>query len=113
MGLRVISPARLHQLLTRREPLTVIDVNPPQSWASRRVPGAVNLDHAAYGAADLPQNRDAMLVFYCSGRLCRKAPSAARRAQDMGYRNVQVMSAGISGWLHAGLPTDGSEGTIA
>jgi rhodanese-related sulfurtransferase len=38
--------------------------------------------------------------------MCRKAPSAAARAKKMGYANVQVMSAGIRGWLAADLPTD-------
>jgi len=45
-------------------------------------------------------------VFYCSNPLCRKAPSAARRAKQMGYTDVKVMSAGISGWLDAKLPTE-------
>lgn len=47
-----------------------------------------------------------LLVFYCSNPLCRKAPNAARRAKQMGYHNVQVMSAGISGWLNAKFPTE-------
>lgn len=46
-----------------------------------------------------------MLVFYYSNFFCSKTPSAARRAKSMGYTNVQVMSAGISGWLGANLPT--------
>jgi hypothetical protein len=33
--------------------------------------------------------------------MCRKAPNAARRTKDMGYRNVYVMSAGIGGWVGA------------
>lgn len=44
----------------------------------------------------------------CSNPLCRKAPNATRRAKQMGYHNVQVMSAGISGWLKAKLPTESS-----
>jgi rhodanese-related sulfurtransferase len=38
--------------------------------------------------------------------MCRKAPNAARRAKKMGYGNAMVMSAGISGWVAANLPTD-------
>src|SRR5208283_2965678 len=41
--------------------------------------------------------------------MCRKAPNAARCAKDMGYRNVYVMSAGISGWVGASLPTESGE----
>jgi rhodanese-related sulfurtransferase len=38
--------------------------------------------------------------------MCRKAPIAAKRAKQMGYENVKVMSAGISGWLGSNLPTE-------
>jgi rhodanese-related sulfurtransferase len=41
--------------------------------------------------------------------MCRKAPKAARRAKKLGYSNVHVMSAGISGWLKTDLPTESGE----
>src|SRR5919107_41226 len=100
MGLKTISPSGLHELM-RKQPVTVIDVNSPQSWIKGRVPGALNLDPAGYAAGDLPPDKNSSLVFYCSNSLCRKAPNAARRAEKMGYGDVRVMSAGISGWLGA------------
>jgi rhodanese-related sulfurtransferase len=108
MGLSTISPRRLHQLM-QSEPVTTIDVNTRQSWVKARVPGALNLDPLGYGDSDLPPDKDSTLVFYCSAFMCRKAPNAARRAQKMGYRRVQVMSAGIAGWLSAALPTESGE----
>ena len=105
MGLKSISPRGLDQQM-KSTPLVVIDVNPPHGWTKERVPGALNLDPVAFSSGDLPSNKDAMLVFYCSGFLCTKAPNAARRAKNMGYSNVHVMSAGISGWLSADLPTE-------
>jgi rhodanese-related sulfurtransferase len=108
MGLRVISPRSLHDLV-QRQAVTPIDVNARHSWLSARVPGAINLDPANYRETDLPRDKNAALVFYCSNPLCRKAPNAARRARGFGYSNVQVMSAGISGWLSAALPTESGE----
>jgi rhodanese-related sulfurtransferase len=105
MGLKTVSPKDLHQLL-QSNAATVIDVNSPQSWLAARVPGARRLDPLAYVDGDLPRDKDGTLVFYCSNFLCRKAPNAARRAKDMGYHDVRVMSAGISGWLDAKLPTE-------
>ena len=104
-GLRTVSPGELHRL-TLEGGATVIDVNAPGSWAQARVPGAVNLDPAAFEAADLPADRAALLVFYCSNPLCRKAPNVALRAGKLGYGNVRVMSAGIKGWVSAGLPVE-------
>jgi rhodanese-related sulfurtransferase len=108
MGLKSISPSGLNELM-QKEKVTVVDVNSRQSWMKAHVPGAVNLDPAGYGDGDLPAGRDAALVFYCSNPFCRKAPNAARRAEKMGYCNVKVMSAGITGWMDAKLPTEGAQ----
>jgi rhodanese-related sulfurtransferase len=105
MGLAVISPGDLHERM-RSAPPHVFDVNPQARWLAARVPGARHLDPLSFTAGDLPADHEAALVFYCSNPLCRKAPNAARRASGMGYRNVLVMSAGISGWLAASLPTE-------
>jgi rhodanese-related sulfurtransferase len=107
MGLSTISPRDLHRLLQEGK-ATAFDVNSPQSWATARVPGAVNLDPAAYAAADLPPDKAALVVFYCSNPWCRKAPNAARRATGLGYTDVKVMSAGMQGWVGAKLPVEGA-----
>lgn len=105
MGLKIVSPEELHRLLGEGKAFA-IDVNAPLSWARARVPGAVNLDPVAYDAGDLPADKDAPLVFYCSNPWCRKAPNAARRAISLGYLNVRVMMAGIQGWMQKNLPVE-------
>lgn len=105
MGLKSIAPAELLRLVHARE-VTVVDVNSPQRWQAGHVPGALNLDPHTYASGDLPPEQGAGLVFYCSNPLCRKAPQAARRARTMGYTNVRVMSAGITGWVAAGFPVE-------
>jgi rhodanese-related sulfurtransferase len=107
MGLKGIAPYDLHQLMGRDE-VTVVDVNARQSWLKARVPGALNLPPDFDGGA-LPAAPEKLLVFYCSNPLCRKAPNAARRAKNLGFNNVRVMSAGIAGWLGANLPTASGE----
>jgi rhodanese-related sulfurtransferase len=106
MGLKTISPEKLNGLVQAAEPVTVFDVNSPNSWRSAHVPGASHLDPVDYKDSDLPSDKNALLVFYCSNPMCMKAPNAARRAKKLGYGNVHVMSAGISGWLAAKLPTE-------
>jgi rhodanese-related sulfurtransferase len=108
MGLGSISPAALHDLI-REKSVTVIDVNSRHSWLKAHVPGAINLDPVSYEANDLPADKEAKIVFYCSNPMCRKAPNAARRAKKLGYSNAIVMSAGINGWVNADMPTEGSQ----
>lgn len=104
MGLKGIAPRELHARIGH-EATVVFDLNPQQSWLKARVPGALHLA-PDFDAARLPAERATALVFYCSNPLCRKAPNAARRAEKLGYTDVRVMSAGIAGWLGAGLPVD-------
>lgn len=107
MGLKGIAPRALHQRLGQGG-MTVIDLNARHSWLQARVPGALNLA-PDFDVAQLPPDRAAPLVFYCSNPLCRKAPNAARRAEKLGYTDVRVMSAGISGWMGARLQVDSGE----
>jgi rhodanese-related sulfurtransferase len=112
MGLDTVTPAALHREMSRDRP-TVLDVNSPASWRVAHVPGARHLDPRAFAAADLAADLDQALVFYCSNPLCRKAPLAARRARAMGFRNVRVLAAGISGWQAAGFPVAAGENAEA
>ena len=45
----------------------VIDNNGEGRWKRGHVPGAKNLNAHTYTAADLPVDKTATLVFYCSG----------------------------------------------
>ena len=56
-------------------------------------------------AAELPGDRATKLVFYCGNEDCRASDGAAERAREAGYRDVNVMRAGIAGWKAAGQPT--------
>lgn len=105
MGLRTIAPGAVARLL-REGSAFVLDTNSRESWLEARVPGAVNLDASSFTAAELPTDKWAALVFYCSNPMCSKAPRAALRARKMGYQNVSVMAAGIRGWLGQDLPVE-------
>jgi rhodanese-related sulfurtransferase len=45
----------------------VFDNNGQGRWKRSHVPGAKNLNAHSYAAAELPDNKQAALVFYCSG----------------------------------------------
>jgi rhodanese-related sulfurtransferase len=105
MGLKTVDPATL-QLRMASGSIAVYDVNSPASWKAARVPGARHLDPTRFAESELPSARDQAIVFYCSNPWCRKAPLAARRARQMGFSDVAVLAAGISGWLAAGLPAE-------
>lgn len=109
MGLPTLDPPTLDRRIAASERLAVFDVNSRQSFRQARIPGARHLDPATFTQGDLPAELDHPLVFYCSNPFCTKAPLAARRARKMGYSEVRVLSAGITGWLAAGLPSQSGD----
>jgi rhodanese-related sulfurtransferase len=68
------------------------------------IPGAVLLPDPD-SLAGLPADKAAHLVFYCSNDACRSSHDAAARALTAGYTRVEVMPAGIAGWVKAGKRT--------
>ena len=88
--------------LIGRDDVLIVDVNPERRWEAGHIPGAVNVDPAAFTAEDLGVSPETLVVFYCSDPGCGASPHAARRAVRMGFERVALMPAGIRGWVAAG-----------
>jgi len=85
-----------------------IDANNPETRAQFGVlPGAKLLsDYSELKPGELPEDKNAKLVFYCGSKKCTAAPKAASLAAKAGYKDVNVMSDGIRGWVAAGKKVD-------
>ena len=87
--------------------VTVIDVNGTESWEKGHIPGAIDFEsNSAKIASLLPKDKDALIVAYCGGPACMAYKQAAKKAEELGYKNVKHLSAGISGWKEAGEKTE-------
>jgi rhodanese-related sulfurtransferase len=104
-GLPVLTPLDVLIRLTHPD-FFVFDNNPRAVFVQHRVPGAVRLDPCGFTESDLPTDPAASLLFYSAGPLCGAGTHAARRARKMGYGNVWVMTAGITGWIRDGCPVE-------
>jgi rhodanese-related sulfurtransferase len=108
-GLHTVSVDDLVSWRAQRTDLTLCDAN---NSATRRrygvIPGAVLLSsYRDYEpAGELPGDKDATLVFYCHSAYCGAAAEAARKALGAGYRDVWVLTPGITGWAEAGQPVE-------
>jgi rhodanese-related sulfurtransferase len=83
--------------------VTIIDVNGTESYNAGHIPTAI--DFAKSGemlAKALPADKAALIVAYCGSPSCPAYLVAAKKAKELGYTNVQHLSAGISGWKEAG-----------
>ncbi len=101
-----ISIADLKKAIADKK-VTVIDVNGDASFKAGHVPGAINFAEAKDSlASKLPADKSALVVAYCGGPSCSAYTRAANKAKELGYTNVQHLSAGISGWKSAGEATE-------
>jgi len=82
--------------------LVLFDNNSKERFDKGRVPGARWVDFKAVTAKDLPSDKNAKLVFYCGSEKCMACHTGAKAALELGYKNVFIMPAGISGWEKAG-----------
>jgi rhodanese-related sulfurtransferase len=87
--------------------VTIIDVNGTESWEKGHIPGALDFEsNEAKFASILPKDKNALIVAYCGGPKCMAYKQAAKKAEELGYKNVKHLSAGISGWTEAGEKTE-------
>ncbi|MBM4345768.1 MAG: rhodanese-like domain-containing protein [Deltaproteobacteria bacterium] len=63
---REIEPAALWKKMQSAEQVFVVDNNRPETYALAHVPGAVAMRPADVTADKLPEDKGAMLVFYCA-----------------------------------------------
>jgi rhodanese-related sulfurtransferase len=97
-----ITKAELDQAIAAKT-VTLIDCNGSGSYASGRIPGAIDFQaHKADLAAQLPAAKDALIVSYCGSPTCGAYKSGAMAAAALGYTNIRHYSDGISGWKAAG-----------
>ena len=83
--------------------VTVIDVNGTDSYKSGHIPGAIDYASSKAKLANvLPKDKNALVVAYCGGPKCQAYQAAAKAAEQLGYKNVKHLTAGISGWQAAG-----------
>ena len=103
--IREVTPEEALAMRRRGEDAVFLDVREPQEWNLFRIPGAVHvplgrLDESVADAVP----RDRRVVVYCARG--NRSALAADAMQNMGYRDVASLAAGITGWAHAGGEID-------
>lgn len=85
-----------------QEDVMIIDSRPfKPKYVKGHIPMAVNIPNTQFDklAHMLPENKDALLVFYCGGVHCKLSHKSAYKAEALGYRNVKVFAAGYPEWM--------------
>jgi rhodanese-related sulfurtransferase/DNA-binding transcriptional ArsR family regulator len=104
-----LEPVPRSELLERARNglVTVIDVRPPEEYASGHVPGAVNipLKDLEQRLKELPREQE--IVAYCRGPHCVLAFDAVAQLRAKGFQ-ARRLEDGFPEWREAGLPVEKS-----
>ncbi len=102
-----LEPIPAAELLERARAglVTVLDVRPPEEFASGHVPGATNvpLGQLEESLKRLPPDQD--IVAYCRGPYCVLAFDAVARLRESGFKAYRLED-GFPEWRLAGLPVE-------
>jgi rhodanese-related sulfurtransferase len=93
---------KAHISIPMSDDVMLIDARPfKPKFVKGHIPMAVNIPHSKFDqmADKLPQNKDALLIYYCGGTKCKLSHKSAYKAEALGYTNVKVFAEGFPGWL--------------
>jgi ArsR family transcriptional regulator len=106
-GRDTLEPVTRAALLARmdRGQAVVLDVRPPEEFAARHLPGAINipLGDLEVRWPELPREQE--IVAYCRGPYCVWAFEAVAALRGHGYR-ARRLEDGFPEWKHAGLAVE-------
>jgi rhodanese-related sulfurtransferase len=100
-------PIRPAELLdrARRGLVTVLDVRPPEEFASGHVPGALNIpvERLTRQLRDLPRGKE--VIAYCRGPFCLMSFEAVQILRKKGIKARRLQD-GMPEWRTAGFPVE-------
>ncbi len=91
-----------HRTVPMAEDVMIIDARPHKpKYVNGHIPGSVNIPDSQFdkSTALLPDNKGALLIYYCGGLKCRLSHKSAKKAETLGYTNVKVYAKGYPEWL--------------
>lgn len=100
-GVLSIDTARLQQMMAGEDPVMVVDSRPRgRKYDAGHIPGALSLPDSVFEthAGLLPADKNASLVFYCGGYICKLSDNSAKKAMALGYENVVTYQIGFPAW---------------
>jgi rhodanese-related sulfurtransferase len=99
-----VSADWVKQQIDNNTDMMLIDSRPKRTkYDKGHIPTAVSIPDSQFDkmTAQLPADKNSLLVFYCGGLKCRLSHKSAKKAVDLGYTNVKVFAEGYPIWMTA------------
>jgi rhodanese-related sulfurtransferase len=105
--MKTITPAALQKVLEQKPDAILLDVRTPVEFAEVHVPQANNIPLGDLTPADLPFPKSEAIYLLCASG--KRADVAARRLEQAGFSDAQVVAGGTQAWVQASLPVKRGE----
>ena len=94
---RQVSMNEAIEIMERETNYIILDVRTPYEFASKRIPGAINIPNETIGTNEIPQlpDKDQLILVYC--RSGNRSKQASEKLAELGYTNI-VEFGGINDW---------------
>jgi rhodanese-related sulfurtransferase len=101
-----VKTAELQKLVAKgpkRGKYFLFDARPAPKYAEGFIPTAESLPFPAFDKekGKLPEDKQALVIFYCAGVTCAMSPAARDAAEKLGYVNAKSYHEGIPAWTKA------------
>ena len=90
--------------IDKKAGMMLVDSRPKRAkYDKGHIPAAVSIPDSQFDkmTAQLPADKNSLLVFYCGGLKCPLSHKSAKKAVDLGYTNVKVFAEGYPAWVAA------------
>lgn len=93
---------KAHIAIPMPEKVMLIDARPYRGkYVKGHIPGAVSIPFSEFDkkVSLLPEDKETLLIYYCEGPTCKLSHQSARKAEELGYKNVKVYTEGFPEWV--------------
>jgi rhodanese-related sulfurtransferase len=95
----------IDDLSSAQEGAVIIDSRPgARKYNKGHIPGSLSIPFSEFDkhTDKLPQDKATPLIFYCGGLKCKLSHKSAKKAEALGYTNIQVYANGYPHWVKQG-----------
>ena len=117
-----VSAEYVKKMVDGQKDMLIVDSRPKRKkYDKGHIPSAISIPDSQFDKLkdQLPQDKNAQLIFYCGGFKCPLSHKSAAKAINLGYKNVKVFAAGYPAWKAAygtaqapGIKKGAEEGSI-
>jgi len=104
----VVTPTEAHRMMQEKGDMVFINTMSAIECRDHRIPGSLCIPCPKFEELipAMLEDRDRSIVIYCASIGCHRSMHAARKARDLGYRDVYLLDGGLPAWKEAGYAVE-------